>query len=197
MTPFGSRRILVLAALAASACGGGGGGGGAAAVPATVDVELVFPPSTTMTTESTLTVRGETSNGPLVADLRANGVNAASVDGFRTWTAATTVPLSSNVIRVEGTDRRGRSIGPKNVVVERASDGCRACGVVVGEGAVVEKRPPGRDGRERRADAAGADDEDSHAASIGRPSVSASRSDGVSALYVGSGSTPRASSVFE
>ena len=47
-------------------------------------------------------------------------------------------------------------------VVDGRDDRRRSPCVVVGEGAVVEERAPARDRRERRADAAGADDEDPH-----------------------------------
>ena len=60
--------------------------------------------------------------------------------------------------RVGGVDR-GRGQTP---ILERRDGPFGARPVDVGDGQVLEEVPPGRDGHERRADAAGADHEDAH-----------------------------------
>ncbi len=86
------------------ACGGGGGGGGDVGPTARVG----FPASGSATDSSSITVSGTSTAGEsAIAAVRVDGVDAASTDGFRTWSA--TVPLASgeNVIDVAIEDANG------------------------------------------------------------------------------------------
>ena len=95
----------------ASACGGGGGGGGQGG-NALTQFSIDFPPAHSMTSADTVTLKGSTTNGSDIASLQVNSVQAATKNGFDTWTATVPLPVAANALSAVAIDRSGRAIGP-------------------------------------------------------------------------------------
>ncbi len=102
--------------LATASCGGGGGSSQARKVA--TKFSIAFPPAHSMTSGTSVTMRGSTTNGADIASLQVNGIFAASADGFANWTATLALPVPTNSLRAIATDRAGRTLGPLDRTVE-------------------------------------------------------------------------------
>src|SRR5690349_14765331 len=104
--------LLPCAALVLS-CGGGGGSQSVRAAAPTITLALSGP---ALTDSATTTFAGRTkSRGPIV-DVLANGIHAASIDSFRSFTAQVPLFDGDNAIGVLAVDGQARA----SPVVERS-----------------------------------------------------------------------------
>src|SRR5687768_11548179 len=115
-----STRFLIGCTMVASAtaCGGGGGGGSGQGGQVLTQFSIDFPPAHSMTSADTVTLKGSTTNGSDIASLQVNSVQAATKNGFDTWTATVPLPVAANALSAVAIDRSGRAIGPIERIVE-------------------------------------------------------------------------------
>lgn len=64
----------------------------------TVTTDIQFPPAVSWTRADYITVRGQSQSDEVISELKVNGVNAVSDDGFSHWTAE--IPLQTGQNRI-------------------------------------------------------------------------------------------------
>jgi len=110
--------IILLVVLFLSACGGGSGGGDGEVVftpePTNSDTTLpsanvVFPPESSLTNSTGITVRGTAEDNIEVSNVSVNGSFASSTDNFATWSVRVQLEDGQNTLVVEVTDSAGNS----------------------------------------------------------------------------------------
>ncbi|MBL8843275.1 MAG: hypothetical protein JNL90_17270 [Planctomycetes bacterium] len=134
--------LLALPLLASAACGGGGGSQRTVAAGPTVTLALDGP---AVTDADATTLAGTTSSAAGVVEVTGGGVQAASNDGFATFTLALPLQLGDNAFAVVARDGRGRSRSATTPTLRRetelltqitasALDPTGALGLVAGNG---------------------------------------------------------------
>jgi DNA-binding beta-propeller fold protein YncE len=108
--------VVVLASLAA--CGGGGGGAGAGKSDV---VALAFPPAHALTDDPHVVLRGTTHRPARVAKVAANGLPAASGDGFANWTVDAALGGATTQFAIEAEDANGRVLSSAECTLEFAA----------------------------------------------------------------------------
>jgi len=70
-------------------------------------VEIAFPPPNSLTDEDSILVRGTAHDPDGVAEVRVNGMLAATSDGFANWQVRVPLSPGSNTLTVEARDLLG------------------------------------------------------------------------------------------
>lgn len=136
-----------LAVTLLAACGGGGGSGRRAVLdpnPTTLTVD--FPPPRCEIEATEIVVRGTATDVQGVAEVRVDGLAAASGDGFRHWSVTVPIAFGRSVHEVEAVDGRGHRSPLATFEVESAPLVTNPLGVAIdaanGRAIVSDGLPP-------------------------------------------------------
>lgn len=201
-TPCLPAAVVLLAATLAGCGGSGGGSGSVGSTPGDVAApaaSILFPPASSRTDASTLTVTGTASDDGAITSVRVNGVDATTSDGFATWRASVPLEPGLNELVVETADDAVHSnfdtaaaratvvnepqmVEPADLAVDAARDR-----ILVVDGFTERVLAVDTDGRNRRVVS---DDDDAVGVTASRLKRAALDPDGDRLILIEDGSAP-------